>query len=536
MVGAGPAGSACALVLARKGARVLLLEKRKSPGEGTASSGVLYGGSFGGFGIADLVPGFESDAPLERRITSHEVTIISDPDPSNGAYRSWSLTGRSLLVRLGLFTVDPPSGRDYSVNRKEFDPWLADKAVEAGAILSTETAVTSLAMRGHSVAGVTTAHEEILADVVVDCSGVSSTFPEAAGLRKHLGPRQLYQGVSRTYRLGEETIDQRFRLRKGEGKVVTSFGGFMHGVSGNSIISTNRDTVSVGVVASMDSMVRALTERFETVGKPLDILDAFVAHPMVAELIEGGEALGYCARNIPRGPRAILKAPQADGYLVAGDAMGAFVRMGPLFDGLRLAIASGAAAGEAYLMARVSGSYRASNLARYRDMLSPLYEEVARSGRENFFSESGFAYNSLPRLLLSSTKHVGRRSHEAGAPAPLPGARRWEGEAPGESIAVDAGLGSASSSKPWVPSCPTDCFTLVTPGGAFHSYGDLYRKKLAAMGSGRGADVMAYRETVKEVESGKISFDPKRCVSCGTCWALGPPEIVAPGVRPGLLA
>jgi len=534
VIGAGPAGAAAALVLARKGARVLLLEREESPGEGTAASGVIYGDELKGFGLADLLPGFEAEAPLERRITSHEVTAVSEPDAQTGAYRSYRLTDKSLLARLGLFTVGPPSGRDHSVLRRRFDPWLAGKAMEAGALLCTQTPALGLLIEGGSVAGVETPHEEATADVVIDCSGVTSPFPEAAGVRKALGPRQLYQGITRTYALGEEAVERRFKLREGEGRVMEAFGPFMQGVSGSGVVCTNRDTVTVGVVASMDSMVRSLTERFEEVGKPLDLLRAFEAHPMVADLLEGGEPLACSARNLPKGPRAMPRSPCADGYLVAGDALGAFVRIGGIFDGLRLAIASGAMAAETYLAARVSGSFRASNLSRYRDMLAPVYEEVSRSGRENFFSESGLAHDSLPRMAFSSSMFSERVEPGVRPAAATPVPATWDARGAGGSVRVDADLGSMSSSKPWVPSCPTDCFTLVTPKGRFHSHKELYDQNLRALGggaSGRALEVQAYRETVKDVESARLSFDGAACVSCGTCWAVGPPSIVAPAPR-----
>ena len=66
VVGAGPGGSAAALTLARKGAKVLLLEKSKSPGDANVSGGVLYGDFTKGYGLIDLVPEFEAEAPLQR--------------------------------------------------------------------------------------------------------------------------------------------------------------------------------------------------------------------------------------------------------------------------------------------------------------------------------------------------------------------------------------------------------------------------------------------------------------------------------------
>ncbi len=544
VVGAGPGGSAAALTLARKGVKVLLLERAKAPGEGNVSGGVLYGDFTKGYGLMDLLPDFESEAPLERKVLSHEVDILSAPDPRAGSYRRYRLDGNSILARLGLFTVEIETGHNYTVTRSEFDRWFAQKAAAAGAELMVETTASGLLTDGDgkegeeqgdqepAVVGVKTSHGDIRCRVVIDSAGVTSGLVEAAGLRGSLGPRQLYHAVKHVYRLRGEEVDRRFRLREGEGRAVNCFGDFMQGVSGSAFMYTNRETVSVGIVASVDSMVRAFTERFDQVGTLRDVLEAFESHPYAAELLEGGELLESSAHNIPRGHTAMLKKPYASGYLPTGDALGAFIKIGPLLDGMRRAIASGIMAGEAYLLASESGSYRASNLSRYKDMLAPLYEDVNRSGRESFFSESGFAYSTLPRILFSSSLFSKRVKFEAPRePAPPRPAAPSQADGPSARITVDLEAASKSSVKPWVPSCPAGCFSLVTPKGAFTSYKDLYAAnfKLAASSPEHkgGLDVLAYRETVKDIVEGTVDFDGRACVGCGTCGEIGPKEMVS---------
>jgi electron transfer flavoprotein-quinone oxidoreductase len=568
VVGAGPGGSAAALTLARKGKNVLVVEKARVPGENNVSGGVLYGDFTRGYGLVDLVPSFDAEAPLERKVLSHEVNILSKPDQRAHSYHRYRLHGDSILARLGLFTVEIQTGHDYTVLRSEFDRWLAEKAVAAGAQLMTETSVRSLLTnrpeeppqdaegegkeggpdatapwpKDSAVLGVKTSRGDVSSKVVIDCSGVTSSLVEMAGLRGPLGPRQLYHAIKHVYRLPEDEIDRRFKLRHREGCAINCFGDFMKGVSGSAFIFTNRDTLSVGIIASIDSMVRTFTERFEGVGTLNDVMQSFLTHPYTAGLLEGADLLEFSSHNIPRGHVAMLKRPYASGYLATGDALGAFIKIGPLFDGMRRAIASGVMAAETFLIAGESGSFRASNLSRYKDMLAPLYEDVNRSGRDSFFGESGFAYSTLPRILFSSSVFSRRVKFDPARTSAVPSSSLATTsmlrslapslpDGPSARILVDVDEASKSAVKPWVPSCPVGCFSLVTEKGAFVSYKDLYDVNYKAMAASPdnsgGLDVLAYRETVKDIKEGRLAFDGAACIGCGTCGEIGPRAMVA---------
>jgi len=539
VVGAGPAGSAAALSLARKGVNVLMLDKARVPGERSMTGGVLYGDFPDGWGLIGLVPDFESTAPLERRIASHEVMVLDAPDYERGTTRFYRLSKSSLPARLGLFQMSFETGHDYSVLRRPFDRWFANLAVQAGAMLSTESTAEGLIREGEAVVGVRTTNEELRAKLVIDASGVTSTLVAEAGLRERLTPRQLYHGIKRVYGLDSEAIEKRFRVKPGEGRAIFFLGDFMHEIGGGAFVYTNRDTLSVGLVVSMDSLIRRTTEHFDEVGKLLDVLDDFEAHPMVAELLEGARPLEYSAHNIPKGYKAILKRPYADGFMVAGDALGSFVKIGPMIDGMRRAVTSGMMAAAAYMEASGSGSYRARNLSRYRELLSPIYEDVGRSGRDSFISESSFTYHTLPRLLFatglaSSTYRFESRSSHGGsrdATARVQegtGLLTYDEDEAYSHIKVDAELASKSLTKPWVPACPTNCYTIFTPKGVFASFKDLYEHNLETLkgSSGKADDRKAFAQTLEDVAMSRLRFDHIACVACGTCGAIGPPEMV----------
>jgi len=540
VVGAGPAGSAAALALARKGVNVLMLEKARIPGERSMTGGVIYGDFPGEWGLISLVPDFEQTAPLERRITSHEVIALAAPDYQKGTSRFYRLSKDSMVAKLGFFPMTFETGHDYSVLRRPFDRWFANLAVGAGAMLSTETTVDGLLKEGDAVVGVRTPQEELRAKLVIDASGVTSNLVAEAGLRDRLTPRQLYHGIKRVYRLDPETIEKRFKVKPKQGRAIFFLGEFMREIGGGAFLYTNSDSLSVGLVVSLDSLIRRTTERFDQVGKLLDVLDGFEEHPMVAELLDGGQPQEYSAHNIPKGYKAILKRPYAEGYLVAGDALGSFVKIGPMIDGIRRAVTSGMMAASAYISAASSGSFKARNLSRYRDLLTPIYEDVNRSGRDSFLSESAFTYQTLPRILFSTRLMTSVYNFEPGErtrPFRDAVARVQDGtglldydEDEGYShIKVSTDLASKSVTKPWVPACPTNCYTIFTPKGVFASFRDLYLRNLAQGPDTEKNRRRAFTETMEDVASAQLHFDHVPCVSCGTCGAIGPPEMVSFG-------
>lgn len=72
IIGAGIAGTACALRCARAGLSVLLLERAEIPGSKNLSGGRLYTHA-----LAELLPQFHLTAPLERRITHESLSLLT---------------------------------------------------------------------------------------------------------------------------------------------------------------------------------------------------------------------------------------------------------------------------------------------------------------------------------------------------------------------------------------------------------------------------------------------------------------------------
>ena len=125
VVGAGPAGSAAALELARAGRDVVLVERGVFPGAKNVYGGVVYGRI-----LDEVVPQWWTEVPVQRWVTRRATMLMTPTQALTVDYRSdaW----------------DRPPYNGMTTYRADFDSWLADKAVAAGARLVTSTVATSL--------------------------------------------------------------------------------------------------------------------------------------------------------------------------------------------------------------------------------------------------------------------------------------------------------------------------------------------------------------------------------------------------------
>ncbi|MDN5344583.1 MAG: electron transfer flavoprotein-quinone oxidoreductase [Clostridia bacterium] len=122
VVGAGPAGSAAALTMARQGLAVALLERGEYPGSKNVFGGTIYRQP-----TAEICPAFWHEAPLERAVISDELWLLATDSALRLGYTSQR------------FGRDPYN--KFTVMRSRFDTWLARQAQEAKAILRTRAQV-----------------------------------------------------------------------------------------------------------------------------------------------------------------------------------------------------------------------------------------------------------------------------------------------------------------------------------------------------------------------------------------------------------
>jgi len=86
VVGAGPAGITAARTLANAGLSVVVLERGQFPGAKNVWGGILYREP-----TEAVIPGFESEAPLERPIVEQRYLLLTDDAMMGATYRSQRL-------------------------------------------------------------------------------------------------------------------------------------------------------------------------------------------------------------------------------------------------------------------------------------------------------------------------------------------------------------------------------------------------------------------------------------------------------------
>ncbi len=367
VVGAGPAGSAAALELARQGWNVCLIERGPFPGAKNLFGGVIYGRV-----LDDLVPDWHSKAPLERIVTRRATMILT---------KTQSL---ALDFRTSAWATPPYNGA--TALRPEFDAWLATEAVAAGAVLVTSTTVTGL-LRDDSgaICGVKTDRPsgDLRARVVIACDGVNAFLAKEAGCAGPPDMSNYALGVKEVLALSSDEIERRFALSPGEGADFEVLGG-TSGVSGGGFLYTNKDTLSVGLVLSLRSLTASGLRAEE-------ILTGFKDHPAIAPYLDGAELVEYGAHLVPEAGVNMMPKLAAPGFLVAGDAAGMCLAAGMWLEGVNFAISSGAAAGDT-----AANGLRSGNLSE-----GALLKQYRKALNQGFVLADLERLKQAPHLALS---------------------------------------------------------------------------------------------------------------------------------------
>ena len=346
VVGSGCAGAVAAYTAASAGKSVLVVERGVFAGAKNMTGGRIYSHS-----LKKVFPAFEREAPLERKIT-HERMAFMDP----ASQLAVDFTSPELAEE----------GRDsYSVLRAPFDQWLAEKAEEAGAEYICGIAVEELLKDGSGkVCGVRAGEDGITAQVVILAEGCNTVLAERCLGNARPKPSQMAVGVKQVFELPSGVIEDRFLLPEGEGAAMLFVGDCTHGSVGGGFLYTNKESISLGLVATIANAADGANE------VPVyQMLEDFKNHPAVAPVIRGARLVEHSGHMVPEGGYDMVPRYVFDGCLVAGESAGLCMNMGYQVRGMDFAVASGQMAGEAAAKAIDAGDTSAQGLASYKSAM-----------------------------------------------------------------------------------------------------------------------------------------------------------------------
>jgi len=308
VVGAGPAGSTTARTIAKKGFKVILVEKDEYPGKTNVCAG----------GIPKPVfeeTGLKSDI-IEKEILRGEY------------YYPW---GKKYLKL-----------NHVSVYRSIFDRALANKAVDEGAEMLTNTLIKDVEVRKEKVF-------EFFSDGIIESEIiVFADGPNTLAFRKFgigFKPDADKTAVSVTCEV------------KWEGNPLDCFEFYYdHDITpwGYGWICPRRNTVNVGVLCLYSKLSLNLMNSLNYMLK---------GHPLTSEKLKGREVIWLRSALIPLAPARKIFGKR---MLVAGDAAG---MVDPVNGGgIMQAIHGGKLAGEVCVNALEAEEFSASFLSKYQNL------------------------------------------------------------------------------------------------------------------------------------------------------------------------
>jgi electron transfer flavoprotein-quinone oxidoreductase len=355
IVGAGIAGLAAAMILARNDMKFLLIEKGEFAGSKNVSGGVLWGSD-----LAKLVPEYweEEDGGWERFINHRRLTFMDDQS-------SFSIDFKS-----SHFNETPYSG--VVVLRSKFDRWLANKVQEEiddsehamESFIATNIKVDEVIMENDKAVGIRTGDEEFHADSVIIAEGVNNLLTRQVGLQDDYVPADhMLTGIKEVIRFDQKVLEDRFQLNGLSGMSNEFLGYATDGVEGGGFLYTNRDTISLGLVAGIKDMR-------EKEKAPHDILNHFKKHPAIADMIKGGEVVEYSAHVVSSGDKRVMpKELYKDGLLLCGEAANLLMNAGKAIQGMDFAMRSGILGAETIIKAKERNDFSSNAMKEYKQAL-----------------------------------------------------------------------------------------------------------------------------------------------------------------------
>ena len=405
IVGAGPAGLACAVRLGQ------LLENAPEIRErlGEVPVAVLEKGKQPG---SHLLSGAVVNPRALRRLFKGRKRIDEMPFYGSVEHESVYL----LTPKRALPIPTPPTMKNDGnvvASISELGRWLAQEAEAGGAMILPETPAEKLLAADGRVRGVRTGDKgrgregqelgnfepgaDVLARVTVLAEGTHGHMTGVA--LDHFGlsgenPQVWALGVKEVWKVARP-LDRVIHTMGWPLRAGAKYGEF----GGSFIYPMGEEMVTLGMVVGLDYRDTELSVH--------DLLQELKTHPLVRRLLDGGERVAWGAKTIPEG--GFLSLPRrlhAPGLLICGDGAG-LVNV-PALKGIHYAIESGSLAAEAAFAALQRGQtpWTPGALSGYDEALRQSFiwkdlQEV-RNMRQAF--SRGFWIGGAVAGMMTATK------------------------------------------------------------------------------------------------------------------------------------
>jgi electron-transferring-flavoprotein dehydrogenase len=397
-IGAGPAGLAGAIRLAQLvqqdaaaggdlgEVEIGVLEKAASLGEHNLSGAVVNPRPF-----RQLFPDLgDDDFPFFGPVGEEHVYWLS-------------ATGKRRIPT----PAEMNNHGNFAASICEIVRWLGERAEQLGVNLFTGFPAESLLADGSRVTGVRTTAtgldrdgnassgymppNDLTARVTVLSDGTRSSLGQA-----WLRWQQIVSPNPQIYALG---VKELWETKRPLASVIHTMGWPLpnDAFGGSWVYPMGKDLVSLGLVVGLDYAphtldVHELTQRLKE-------------HPLLAELLAGGEMVEWGAKTIPEGGyHSLPERLHGDGLLMVGDAAG-LVNVAAL-KGIHYAMQSGMFAAEAIFQALKADDTSAASLATYDQALRESYvvEDLHRTRNMRLAFKSGFYVGGFKAWLMNLTR------------------------------------------------------------------------------------------------------------------------------------
>jgi electron-transferring-flavoprotein dehydrogenase len=511
VVGAGPAGLACAIELARLVKRdqeagggmpelnIAVLEKAGSLGEHNLSGAVVNPRAFHEL-FPELGP---ADFPFRQPVPGEAVYFLTE--------------GRAQRM------PTPPTMHNagyYTASICEIVRWLGERAEGLGVNLFAGFPADALLVEGNAVRGVRTTPSglgrqgEPTADYAEPTDLTARITVVAEGTRGLLGqayrewqripspnPQLFALGVKEVWETGR-TLDSVVHTL-GWPLPNDAFGGsFMYPMGPRHI--------ALGLVVGLDYHDAGLDVH--------ELLQRMKLHPLFRPYLEGGQLLEWGAKTIPEGGyHALPGRYSGDGALMVGDTVG-FVDV-PSLKGIHYAMHSGMLAARAAFTALRGNDVSAASLAAYDRAVSESYiaADLHRTRNMRLAFKDGLYVGGVKAGLMTITggRFPGGKidmPEDAATPRQVSELRPFSPDGNLTVGKLDAVFKSGNATRDTIPShllvgqdiTPeiAEFYSHVCPAGVYERVGDELRVNPPNCVDCKATDVLGPRWTPREGGSG----------------------------------